>query len=45
MDSKKQFGIRLNSALAKRNMKQKELAAALGVTDNTVSYFCSGSRS
>lgn len=44
MDIKKTVGNRLNSALALRDMKQKELAKALGVTDNTVSYFCSGSR-
>lgn len=43
MDTKK-LGKRINSALAKRDMKQKELAKILNVTDNTISYFCSGSR-
>ena len=41
---KKILGIRLNTALAAANMKQKELAKLLGVTDNTISYFCSGKR-
>lgn len=45
MDSKKAIGNRINSALALREMKQKELANSLGVTANTISYFCSGSRS
>lgn len=45
MDSKKAIGNRINSALALRKMKQKELANSLGVTANTISYFCSGSRS
>ena len=44
MDNKKLIGQRINNALAVRQMKQKELAAAIGVTDNTISYFCSGSR-
>ncbi|MBQ6873866.1 MAG: helix-turn-helix transcriptional regulator [Clostridia bacterium] len=35
---------RINETLAIREIKQKELAKALGVTDNTVSYFCSGKR-
>lgn len=43
MDTKK-IGLRINSALATRDMKQKELAKILGVTDNTISYYCSGSR-
>jgi transcriptional regulator with XRE-family HTH domain len=37
-------GQRINARLAERNKKQKELAAALNVTDNTVSYYCSGTR-
>lgn len=44
MDNKKVIGQRINSALAAANKKQKELAAALGVTDNTISYFVSGKR-
>ena len=44
MDNKKIIGQRINSALAKRNVKQKELAAALNVSDNTISYFVSGKR-
>ena len=43
MDSKI-IGTRINSALASRNKKQKELASELGVPDNTISYFCSGKR-
>ncbi|MGM9628991.1 MAG: helix-turn-helix domain-containing protein [Faecousia sp.] len=45
MDIKITIGKRINAALALRGMKQKELAKAIGVTDNTVSYYCSGSRS
>lgn len=44
MDNKKLIGQRINSALALRGYKQKDLAKELNVTDNTVSYFCSGSR-
>ena len=44
MDNKKMIGQRINTALVLRDKKQKELAAAIGVTDNTVSYFCSGRR-
>ena len=43
MDSKI-IGYRINAALASENKKQKELAKELGVTDNTISYFCSGKR-
>lgn len=38
------IGQRINEALAFRNVKQKELAKELGVKDNVVSYWCSGSR-
>lgn len=41
---KKAIGCRINEALALRDVKQKDLAEILGVTDNTVSYYCSGSR-
>ena len=44
MNSKKVIGCRINTALALKNMKQKELAQKLGVTDNTISYFCNGER-
>ena len=45
MDNKKMvIGSRINSALAYSNKKQKDLAAHLGVPDNTISYFCSGKR-
>lgn len=44
MDTKKTIGLRINAALARNNMKQKELAKAIGVTDNTISYYCSGAR-
>ncbi len=43
-NTKKLIGSRINSALALRGMKQKELAKILGVTDNTVSYYVSGAR-
>lgn len=45
MEVKKELGSRITSALALRGKKQKELANAIGVTDNTISYYCSGSRS
>lgn len=38
------IGEQINIALLKKNIKQKELAKAIGVTDNTISYFVSGSR-
>ena len=44
MDIKKTIGQRINTALAKRSMLQKDLAHILGVTDNTISYFCNGTR-
>lgn len=44
MNSENIIGKRINSALALRNIKQKDLAAHLNVTDNTISYFCSGKR-
>lgn len=40
----KLIGQRINAALATNDIKQKELAAALGVTDNTISYFANGAR-
>lgn len=42
--TKKTIGRKINEALASANLKQKELAKELNVTDNTVSYWCSGSR-
>ena len=44
MDNKQLIGQRINSALAMSDVKQKDLAAYLGVQDNQVSYFCSGRR-
>ena len=46
MDSKTRelIGRRITAALALSGKQQKELAKALGVTDNTVSYWCSGAR-
>ena len=51
MDNKKHIdprqkiiGQRLNTALAIRNVSQKALAEKLSITDNTVSYYCSGAR-
>lgn len=43
MDSKT-IGNRINGLLATTNVKQKELAQVLGVKDNIISYFCSGTR-
>lgn len=45
MNIKKTVGLRINSALAKCGMLQKDLAKVLGVTDNTISYYCKGVRS
>ena len=45
MDIKKMVGMRINSALARSGMLQKDLAKILGVTDNTISYYCNGARS
>lgn len=44
MDIKKTVGTRINSALARCGMLQKDLAKVLGVTDNTISYYCKGVR-
>ena len=40
----KVIGKRINALLGEQDRKQKELANHLGVTDNTISYFCSGKR-
>lgn len=37
-------GQRINTLLGEQNKLQKELAQYLGVKDNVISYFCSGSR-
>ena len=44
MDFSKNIGLRINSALAQKGILQKDLASLLGVTDNTISYYCSGKR-
>lgn len=44
MDNKKIIGKQINAALAIKGIKQKDLAAHLNVTDNTISYYCSGTR-
>lgn len=44
MTNKSLIGTRINSALALKNFRQKDLAKSLGVTDNTISYFCRGTR-
>ena len=48
MNSKEQLGstigFNINDLLIETNKRQKDLAQYLGVTDNTISYFCSGSR-
>ena len=43
-ERKKLIGKRLNTVLAMRNVKQKDLAKHLGIQDNAVSYFCKGDR-
>ena len=40
----KAIGKRINALLAKKFKRQKDLATALGVNDNTISYFVSGKR-
>lgn len=40
----KTIGMRINTLLGEQDKKQKDLAAYLGVTDNTISYFVSGKR-
>lgn len=42
--NEQKIGQRINAALAASNMKQKDLAKILGVTDNTISYYCRGAR-
>ena len=42
--TKKKIGTNINAALANAKLKQKDLAKELKVTDNTVSYWCSGMR-
>ena len=42
--TKKKIGQAINTLLAEQNKRQKDLAKELGVTDNTISYFVSGSR-
>lgn len=44
MDIKKVIGTRINAALARCDMLQKDLAKILEVTDNTISYYCKGKR-
>ncbi len=42
--NKKVIGERLNTLLAVKNLKQKDIADLLGVTENTVSYYVTGAR-
>ena len=42
--TRKTIGQRINAVLAEKDIKQKDLAKAIGVTDNTISYFVSGKR-
>lgn len=44
MKNEKALSNRLITALARSGLRQKDLAKILGVTDNTISYFCSGKR-
>jgi transcriptional regulator with XRE-family HTH domain len=41
---RREVGARISKLLTYRGVLQKELAGHLGVTDNTVSYFCNGAR-
>lgn len=41
---RKKVGERINTALATKDIKQKDLARTIGVTDNTISYYVSGAR-
>lgn len=43
-DLSKLIGTRINTLLARNDKKQKDLAQYLGVKDNTISYFISGTR-
>lgn len=43
-DLKKIISSRIRRLLEKNNIKQKELAHYLNVSDNTVSYYCNGTR-
>lgn len=38
------IGKRINATLAEKDIKQKELAKKIGVSNNVISYWCSGSR-
>lgn len=42
--NKKVIGERLNTLLAVKGLKQKDIADLLGVTENTVSYYVTGAR-
>ena len=42
--TKQVIGKRIIAALAARDIKQKELAASIGVKDNVISFFCTGAR-
>lgn len=42
--NEQKMGQRINAGLAASGMKQKDLAKILGVTDNTISYYCKGAR-
>ena len=44
MDIKVIIGQRINAALARHGMMQKDLAKAIGVHDNVISYYCSAAR-
>ena len=44
MITRKKIGQTINTLLTEQNKRQKDLAKELGVTDNTISYFVSGTR-
>lgn len=43
-NTKQIIGQRINTVLAIKNIKQKDLATSIGVSDNIISYFVSGKR-
>ena len=42
--TKNMFRFNLNKAIRERGVKQKDLAAALGMSENMISYYCNGDK-
>lgn len=42
--TKNMFRFNLNKAMRERGVKQKDLAAALGMSENMISYYCNGDK-